>query len=86
MVSFVYFLYNFTNFPYIEGQPVLLKEKLLCITDHMCNKHVFEDNLEYKRCPHDDLGEDREKPWLDPESLVWLIYSLYCSIYISIII
>ena len=49
---------------------MLLKEKLLSITYHMCDEHEYEKNTEYKRCPHGDLDETREKPWLDKESLV----------------
>ena len=52
------------------GSEVLLREKLLSITSHMCNEHDFVENKEYKKCTHGNLDEDREKPWLDQESLV----------------
>ena len=49
----------------------MLREKLLSIPHHMCNQHQFETNLHYKKCPHEDLGEARDKPWLDKHSLVF---------------
>lgn len=50
---------------------MLLREKLLSITDHMCNKHEFVNNVEYKKCPHGGVEGDREtRPWLDQDSLV----------------
>ena len=53
-----------------SGNAVMLREKLLSITSHMCNAHEYENNSEYKRCPHDELEEPRERPWLDQDSLV----------------
>jgi len=52
-----------------QGSEVLLREKLLSITSHMCNEHEFVENKEYKKCTHGNLDEDREKPWLDQDSL-----------------
>ena len=53
----------------VSGNEVLLKENLLSISSHLCNVHDFEDNIEYKECPHGDLGE---RPWLDKDSLVYM--------------
>ena len=57
------------------GSEVLLREKLLSITSHMCNEHDFVENKEYKKCTHGNLDEDREKPWLDQDSLVQFYFS-----------
>ena len=52
------------------GNEVLLREKLLSIPDHMCNKHEFT-NVEYEKCPHGSVEGEREtRPWLDQDSLV----------------
>ena len=54
----------------MSGNAKLLEEKLMSILSHLCDEHEFEDNTLYKECPHGTLGEDREKPWLDKDSLV----------------
>ena len=53
----------------------LLKEKLDSITNHICNIHTFQENLEHRSCSHGPLSpdEERSKSWLDPDSLVKLV-------------
>ena len=56
------------------GNLVMLREKLNSITDHMCNIHEFPDNEVFKKCEHRDLSlEERQKAWLSPDSLVFII-------------
>ena len=50
----------------------MLKEKLESITEHLCNVHLFPENVEHKQCSHEPLDGERTKAWLDPESLVSL--------------
>ena len=53
----------------IAGNLDRLREMILSIPDHICNKHEFLSNIQYKNCPHKPLGP-RSKAWLDKNDLV----------------
>jgi hypothetical protein len=58
------------NLLFFTGNVVLLREKLLSIPYHLSNRHKFDENQEFKKCPHGDLVATAEKPWLNEDSLV----------------
>ena len=58
------------SFSSCQGDPDLLREKLLSIPDHISNVHTFPDNTKYTMCPHPPPAKDRAKAWLAPGSLV----------------
>ena len=62
-----------------SGDPLLLKEMLLSIPDHMSNVHTFSENSCYTACPHGPLTGDRGKAWLPPDSLVRIPLDGYLS-------
>ena len=49
---------------------------MLSIPSHLCNKHSFDENKEYKQCVHGQLQETEGKPWLHEESLVNFSYNI----------
>ena len=44
----------------LSGIEVLLKDKLISISSHICDEQEYEKNTEYKRCPHGELDGTRE--------------------------
>ena len=53
-----------------EGNAEIIKEKWISITNHVVNRHTFEDNKHFKECNHAELGTEntRRKQWLIPGS------------------
>ena len=56
-----------------SGDPELLKEKLLSITEHISNCHTYPKNVKYKACPHPPLVGERDRAWLSAGSLVRIV-------------
>lgn len=52
-----------------KGNALLLREMVLSIPKHVSNVHEFPDNKLFKRCQHEELSGERNKPWLKPGSL-----------------
>ena len=49
------------------GNPSLAKQKILSIFHHVTNRHEFEALVEFPKCAHEELTEER--PWIDENSL-----------------
>lgn len=58
------------SFSSSKGDPVMLKEKVLSILDHVTNQHSFPTNTKHLKCAHEDLGleQQRTKPFLKKSS------------------
>jgi hypothetical protein len=57
------------SFKACKGNALLLREMVLSIPQHVSGVHEFPENKLFKRCLHEELPEDRSKPWLKPGSL-----------------
>ena len=48
-----------------------MREKVLFIPRHACNRHTFPSNKKHSECVHGELsGPERRKPWLKENSKV----------------
>lgn len=58
------------SFSSSKGDPVILKEKVISILDHITNNHSFPKNSKHLKCSHGDLGPEelRTKPFISKNS------------------
>ena len=61
-----------------------MKEKLESITDHLADIHHFPENSQHKQCCHGELEAERNKAWLDPDSLVSCTQEFYYFLFLPL--
>jgi hypothetical protein len=52
-----------------RGDALLLREMILSIPQHVSGVHTFPENQLFRRCLHEELTGERNKPWLKEGSL-----------------